>query len=192
MTEIGDAGGQPFPNPMSDTTQEVHWKHRAPYQLRSAEDFGHVKWHGKCQCGQVRFKLNRDRPLKAKYCHCHNCQLLHGAPFQWAAIFHKTDIAFVNGAEGLAFYSSGDRTREYQTPTKLSCSYCHTPLMDEGRNMCMVFPTTIEHGSSDQEVEEWRKAFEIDCHIFYSARAVDVPDGKPKWTGLDGQSDQVD
>lgn len=25
--------------------------------------------------------------------------------------------------------------------------------------------------------------------MFYPSRVVDIPDGKPKWTGIDGQSD---
>jgi hypothetical protein len=29
-------------------------------------------------------------------------------------------------------------------------------------------------------------------HIFYSSRAVDTPDGKPKWAALDEQSDLLD
>ena len=27
------------------------------------------------------------------------------------------------------------------------------------------------------------------CHMFYSQRVVDIPDGKPKWTGLNDSSD---
>lgn len=27
------------------------------------------------------------------------------------------------------------------------------------------------------------------CHIFYSQRVVDLPDGKPKWVGLDNGSE---
>lgn len=30
------------------------------------------------------------------------------------------------------------------------------------------------------------------CHIFYSQRVVDIPDGKPKWSKLDGKSELVD
>ncbi len=28
--------------------------------------------------------------------------------------------------------------------------------------------------------------------MFYESRVVDIPDGKPKWTGLDGQSDLIE
>ena len=30
------------------------------------------------------------------------------------------------------------------------------------------------------------------CHIFYSQRVVDIPDGKPKWSKMDGVSQLVD
>lgn len=30
------------------------------------------------------------------------------------------------------------------------------------------------------------------CHMFYSKRLVDIPDGLPKWTGLDNKSDLIE
>ena len=30
------------------------------------------------------------------------------------------------------------------------------------------------------------------CHIFYSHRVVDIPDGKPKWSGMNDQSDLIE
>lgn len=30
------------------------------------------------------------------------------------------------------------------------------------------------------------------CHIFYGKRVLDIPDGKPKWSGIDEQSDLLD
>ncbi len=29
------------------------------------------------------------------------------------------------------------------------------------------------------------------CHIFYSQRVVDIHDGKPKWSKLDGKSELI-
>jgi hypothetical protein len=67
-----------------------------------------------------------------------------GAPFQWAAIFHKTDLHFEHGAEGLAFYNNSDKQTHHKLPCKVSCAYCHTPIMDEGRNMVLMFPGIIK------------------------------------------------
>ncbi|MCJ1322242.1 hypothetical protein MMC15_007589 [Xylographa vitiligo] len=56
--------------------------------------------------------------------------------------------------------------------------------MDEGRNMILLFPSLIKF-----ESKEDRDKFAPTCHMFYPMRQVDIPDGKPKWTGIDGQSD---
>ncbi|PYH48508.1 GFA family protein [Aspergillus saccharolyticus JOP 1030-1] len=165
---------------------------RPPYVHRSEKDFGEVKWRGRCQCGQVRYKVNQEKPLKAKFCHCRGCQMTHAAPFQWAAIFKKESLLFDKGAEGLAFYSSTNKTRDYSLPTKVFCSWCRSPIMDEGRNVCLLFPESIECGDTDAERLEWRKAFEVDCHIFYNQRILEIPDGKPKWAGMDEDSEMVD
>ena len=78
-----------------------------------------------------------------------------GAPFQWAAIFHKGDINFTHGHHDLGWYDSGEKTCKHKLPCKVSCAYCRTPIMDEGRNMILLFPTLI-HFKSEQD----RKNFE--------------------------------
>jgi len=30
------------------------------------------------------------------------------------------------------------------------------------------------------------------CHIFYEKRVVDIPDGLPKWSGMQGKSDLIE
>ena len=30
------------------------------------------------------------------------------------------------------------------------------------------------------------------CHMFYPRRVVDIPDGKPKWTGINNESDLIE
>lgn len=90
----------------------------------------------------------------------HQLTLDTGAPFQWAAIFHKSDMTFANGSCGLEFYSSLNQSSEYGTPTKVSCCHCRTPIMDEGRRVCLLFPTLIDLSGWDNETMERRKAFE--------------------------------
>ena len=65
------------------------------------------------------------------------------APFQWAAIFHKDDINFKNGHHDLEWYDPTDKSIEHKLPCKVRCSYCHSPIMDEGRNMILLFPSLI-------------------------------------------------
>lgn len=77
--------------------------------------------------------------------------------------------------------------------------------MDEGRNMVLLFPTLLSFQNEAQKknfavqyVISWD--FGVDtmsniacmCHLFYPQRVVDLPDGKPKWAGIDKKSELVD
>ncbi len=174
---------EPDPNP------DESWKSAPPYQVHDdkSDDF-HVQWTGQCHCGAVKYELGREKPLACKYCHCTACQRLHGAPFQWAAIFHKTDIRFANGHRGLAWYAAGTKTAEHRLPCKVQCAYCRTPIMDEGRKMVLLFPTLVDR----IHTPEGREAFAVQSHMFYPQRVVDVRDGKPKFAGLSDESELVD
>ncbi|CAI7571506.1 unnamed protein product [Penicillium viridicatum] len=197
MAEISRNFIDPLPwpahtNTLAESTPEGHWKHLPPYEIQSDEQFGPIKWRGKCLCGNITYLLKREKPLNAKYCHCRVCQVTHGAPFQWAAIFHKDDISFTSGTNGLAFYSSTHGSHDHVLPTKVSCGNCRTPIMDEGRNMCLIFPELIELEGSSQQQREKRDIFKPTCHIFYKSRVLDLPDGLPKWSGMENSSERVD
>lgn len=60
-----------------------------------------------------------------------------------AAIFHKEDVHFTSGEEQLIYWDSSNKSQEYSLPCKVSCKTCRTPIMDEGRNMLLLFPTLI-------------------------------------------------
>ena len=55
-----------------------------------------VKYRASCYCNAVQYEVCSD-PVDAKICHCLACQKLHGAPMQWAAIFHKHDVRITEG-----------------------------------------------------------------------------------------------
>lgn len=59
--------------------------------------------------------------------------------------------------------------------------------MDEGRNMILLFPSLI-HLKTDED----RAYFKPRCHMFYGQRVMDIPDGLPKWTGLNNESDLIE
>jgi hypothetical protein len=172
---MADATSAPTSPPEDD------WSTKPPYAPPSAS-FSR-RWTGTCHCARVVYHISRARPLATKYCHCRTCQALHGAPFQWAAIFEKSDLAFERGgnARDLVFYNSGSRADARDLPCKVACAHCRSPIMDEGRNMALVFPTLLE-GEGDKSV------LEPECHIFYSQSVCAIPDGKPKWAELDGKS----
>ncbi|KAK4038545.1 Mss4-like protein [Parachaetomium inaequale] len=182
-------GNEPHQYQAGSTTsrEQDQWKERPPYRIHDKADFD-AKWKGKCHCGAVQYELSRERPLASKYCHCTTCQRMHGAPFQWAAIFHKTDINFTNGHHDLGWYDPTSKSTTHHLPCKVQCAYCRTPIMDEGRNMILLFPTLIEGINTP----EGRKAFEVQSHMFYQQRVVDVKDGKPKFKGLADESARVD
>ncbi|NNL84733.1 MAG: GFA family protein [Myxococcales bacterium] len=142
-------------------------------------DEGFIAKHSaRCHCGAVRFEYCAD-PVDAKICHCRTCQTLHGAPMQWAAIFHKRDVRLVAGFSELRFYNSDQNVQERRAPCKVSCRSCGTLLADEGRNMWLAFPTLFEFGAPPRVPE----AFKPTCHIFYGSRVVSVADDLPKWSG---------
>jgi len=60
--------------------------------------------------------------------------------------------------------------------------------MDEGRNMILLFPTLIKFEGKREDMEK----FAPSCHMFYPHRVVDIPDGKPKWSGLQNQSELIE
>lgn len=182
---------EPHQHQSGSTThrKKDEWKHRAPYGVHDKNENFKAKWKGGCHCGRVKYELSRDRPLASKYCHCTTCQRLHGAPFQWAAIFHKEDINFTHGHHDLGWYDPSEKSQTHHLPCKVQCSYCRSPIMDEGRNMILLFPPLIEGINTP----EGRKAFEAKCHMFYPQRVVDFKDdGIPKFAGLEDQSDLLD
>jgi len=150
----------------------------------SVEDEGFaMKYRARCHCGAVRYEVCAD-PVDAKICHCRACQVLHGAPMQWAAIFRKRDVRLVAGIEELRFYNSELDRRERVLPCKVSCARCGTLIADEGRRMWLAFPTLFDFGTPPQVPE----AFRPSCHIFYGMRVTDMDDGLPKWSGHKNES----
>ena len=137
-----------------------------------------AKYRARCHCGAVRYEVRAD-PVDAKICHCIDCRVLHGAPMQWAAIFHKRDVRFTTGVENLRFYNASLDRRDRILPCKVACASCGTPIADEGRNMWLAFPTLFDFGAPPRVPQ----AFKPTCHIFYAMRMMDVDDALPKWSG---------
>ena len=140
---------------------------------------------GACHCGAVAFEAT-GWPVDAKLCHCRDCQRLHGAPYQWAAIMHKKDIRFTRGLDQLAFYESGSGAHERVLPCKVSCARCRAPIADEGRRMWMAFPPLFDFGHGGPAAVPAR--FRPTCHIFAGAAVLPLLDDLPKWAGHKGKS----
>lgn len=92
----------PSKSPETTHSKQSHssseeWKFKPPYLVHDSPDDFPAKHKASCHCGKVKYRLSREKPLAAKFCHCTTCQTIHGAPFQWAAIFQKEDIDFEDG-----------------------------------------------------------------------------------------------
>jgi hypothetical protein len=159
---------------------EDSWRNAPPYA--SDASFS-ARYRARCFCGAVAFEVRAD-PVDSKICHCLQCQSLHGAPFQWAVIFQKSDVRFVGGIEELHFYHAESRTSDHRLPCKLSCRRCRSPIADEGRRMFMAFGPLFDFGFPPRVP----LAFAPTCHIFYGARVIDVGDDRPKFLGHKGSS----
>lgn len=144
------------------------------------------RYRAACFCGTVRYEVSAD-PVDAKICHCLACQKLHGAPMQWAAIFHKHHVRFTSGLNHLHFYNSDRDLHERILPCKVSCARCGTPIADEGRRMWLAFPTLFDFGPYTEVPD----SFKPTCHIFFGMRVVDFRDDLPKWSGHKNQSTRL-
>ncbi|KAL0477280.1 ydiJ [Acrasis kona] len=164
----------------------MDWREQQPYARKQGESFD-VKYTGSCYCGAVKFKASSD-PVDAKFCHCTGCQSLHGAPMQWAAIFHKKDILFDEDAlDNINFYDSENKQNVRHLPCKISCKQCRSPIADEGRNMMLMFPVAFKIDRRNIP-----HAFKPTCHIFYGQRVADIKDGMPKFEGHKDHSNKIE
>ena len=162
-------------------TTRNDWKHAPPYS--HGDGAFAVKYRAECYCGAVAFEVSAD-PVDAKICHCRTCQALHGAPFQWAVIFHKTDVRFVRGTDKIFFFNAETGRPGHEPPCKLSCTECRSPIADEGRRMFLAFGPLFDFGSPPHIPP----SFKPTCHIFYGARVIEVNDELPKYLGHKDQS----
>lgn len=144
------------------------------------------KFHAHCYCGVVQFEVCAD-PVDAKICHCLACQKLHGAPMQWAAIFHKRDVRITTGIDQLKFFNSERLEYERILPCKVSCGRCGALIADEGRRMWLAFPSLFGFG----QIARVPVSFRPTCHIFYGSRIIDINDDLPKWSGHKDYSDRL-
>lgn len=157
-----------------------------PEYASSADPAFIPKYRASCFCESIRYEVSAD-PVDAKICHCLACQKLHGAPMQWAAIFHKHHVRFTTGIESLSFFNNEQGLRERILPCKVSCSVCGTPIADEGRRMWLAFPSLFQF-ESQHEIPD---SFKPTCHIFYNMRVTDHWDNLPKWSGHKNHSTPI-
>ncbi|KAG1804762.1 Mss4-like protein [Suillus plorans] len=191
IPDTGWRGSPPIPS-SDGGDSEKDWMSKPPYNWLpargvSGEELFKTKYESSCWCGAVRFAFAGD-PFDAKYCHCRQCQQLHGAPFQWAVIFPKTSVRILqNTSDALHFFSTTTKNTCHHVPCKVSCEICRAPLFDEGKRTVLAYPSgfkfpPIEARLNTTDAKDG-EAFQPSCHIFYGQRIMEVCDGIPKWSG---------
>jgi len=53
--------------------------------------------------------------------------------------------------------------------------------------MILLFPSLIH-----LKTDEHKAFFKPRCHMFYGQRVMDIPDGLPKWSGINDSSDLIE
>lgn len=154
-------------------------------EYASINDEGFIaKYRASCFCDTIQYEVSAD-PVDSKICHCLACQKLHGAPMQWAALFHKRNVRVIKGLDQLHFYNSESNRHKRILPCKVSCTICGTLIADEGRNMWLAFPSLFDF----RGISDIPSTFKPTCHIFYGSRIIDINDDLPKWSGHKNHSE---
>lgn len=68
----------PSEEEMAEDNNNEEWKSKPPYRTAGVNEEFEKKWTATCSCGRIKYWLSRDKPLASKYCHCVDCQSLHG------------------------------------------------------------------------------------------------------------------
>jgi len=82
---------------------------------------------GACACGQVRFEA-RGEPYRVGVCHCLTCRRVHGAPFNFYAVFPR-DAVTVTG--DVTVFESSEHGRRYNCASCRAPVYSHYDVPDE-------------------------------------------------------------
>jgi hypothetical protein len=134
---------------------------RVKYQLSRQKPLDSKLCHcTTCQTqhGQYRYISSNRMIVDALISSCAipvGCYLLQGGTFVISHPGHvrkliTQDINFSYGHHDLEWYNPTGKSIEHKLPCKVRCSYCHSPIMDEGRNMILLFPSLI-HLKTDED-----------------------------------------
>lgn len=75
-----------------------------------------------CLCGDIEIELTGE-PVVQFYCHCDDCQLVHGGAYMPTAVYRTEDVNVVRGEP---------RVWRLKTTPRYTCPNCGTRLFAEG------------------------------------------------------------
>jgi len=160
------------------------WKTQPPYQANEEMKGKKAVLTGSCHCGDVKYEIYADKPLKAHFCHCSTCHKIHGSAMHWSAVLEKTDVLFKCSTDKMSFYRTEDQTNKHELPAKMTCVRCKSPICDEGRGKILMYPSLFDFDKKEDQ-EAWMPSE----HVFYSNRSIEIEDGKDKWTKMPDSED---
>jgi hypothetical protein len=101
-----------------------------------------------CPCGAVTLAI-RGEPIVCLYCHCDDCQAVHGAAYLPAAMYRREQVSIVTG-ETFVW--------RRKTTARVTCQRCGTRLYAEppGINVRSVSASLLPEGT-------FRPTFHIQC-----------------------------
>jgi hypothetical protein len=75
----------------------------------------------RCHCGEIEVELAGE-PIAQFYCHCEDCQAVHGAAYVPAAMYRREDVMIARGTP---------RRWTYKHTPRAACPSCATRLFAE-------------------------------------------------------------
>lgn len=70
------------------------------------------------------------------------------------------------------WYDPGEKTTRHKLPCKITCSYCRSPIMDEGRNMILLYPTLIKFNGNREDMKNFEPRWACSFPCNRLAKAV--------------------
>lgn len=117
-----------------------------------------------CLCGDIEIELSGE-PMVQLYCHCDDCQRVHGAACAPVAIYRASDVKVVRGAPR--------EWRLVSTPRQF-CPNCGTRLLVQGsESLCAVNAYLLPPG-----------AFRPALHVYCKFAPLPVADALPHYAGV--------
>lgn len=117
-----------------------------------------------CLCGSAQLELQGD-PVSQFYCHCDDCQAIHGAACVGVALFPRQAVRLVKGETS---------SWTYKTMPRHHCPECGTRLFAQpGSDLTGVPATLLPHGM-----------FQPEFHIRCRFAVLPVDDALPHYAEL--------
>ncbi|KXN84251.1 hypothetical protein AN958_12824 [Leucoagaricus sp. SymC.cos] len=143
--------------------------------------------HASCYCGAASYKVE-GKPYFSLYCHCTQCQRIHGSPFVLVLHYPSKAVAWTHTDPDAVFTKSKaeDEWKEWR------CKSCLGILGSENSSrQRWSLKGALFCRNTQGLIENWHLV-KPTGHMFYDTRMLDVNDGLPKWESYAGASRRID